>query len=232
MDVLQIIKGIDTFMTVAKPIVEAVAPKLNESMKCFAEKMLELSEKYPSITEFAKVIDKAADILGDALYVLGIKAEPADVMGVKASQAEKGIDEFDSIEAYIDYLREEIKLDKEKFDSLSTDERIAYSVTGLALEGGAIGEKLGMEIPADIVEMVAKISEIGKLVVETKELLSMALNLKNDGITNLSDISDCIKGTGNSDRLKTGEMLLKELNVLNPNEGAKIFNEIIDEVRE
>lgn len=232
MEIMQTLKIIDTVVSVAKPIIEMVAPKLQESMKGFAERMLVLSEKYPSIAEFAQMIDKAADIMGDVLYALGINADPADVMGAKIAQAEKGIDDFDSIEAYISYLKDEIELDKEKFESLSTEERVAYSITGMAVEAGAIGEKLGVEIPADAVELVAKIAAIGKIVVEAKEIISLVSNIKEEGIDNLSDICDCLKGSGDSDRLKTGEALLKVLDTIRPNEGKDIMNELIDEVRE
>lgn len=232
MEILQTLKIIDTVVSIAKPIIETVAPKLQESMKGFAERMLVLAEKYPSIAEFAQMIDKAADIMGDVLYALGINADPADVLGAKIAQSDKGIDDFDSIEAYITYLKNEIELDKEKFEALSPEERIAYSITGMAVEAGAIGEKLGVEIPADVVELVAKIADIGKVAMEAKEIVSIISMLKDEGIENLSDICDCIKGNGDSDRLKTGETLLKVLDVLKPNEGKDIFNEIIDEVRD
>lgn len=232
MEILQTLKIIDTVVSIAKPIIETVAPKLQESMKGFAERMLVLAEKYPSIAEFAQMIDKAADIMGDVLYALGINADPADVLGAKIAQSDKGIDDFDSIEAYITYLKNEIELDKEKFEALSPEERIAYSITGMAVEAGAIGEKLGVEIPADVVELVAKIADIGKVAMEAKDIVSIISMLKDEGIENLSDVCDCIKGNGDSDRLKTGETLLKVLDVLKPNEGKDIFNEIIDEVRD
>lgn len=194
--------------------------------------MLVLAEKYPSIAEFAQMIDKAADIMGDVLYALGITTDPADVLGAKIAQSDKGIDDFDSVEAYITYLKNEIELDKEKFDALSTEQRVAYSITGMAVEASAIGEKLGIEIPADAVELVAKIAEIGKIAVEAKEMISLISKLKDEGVSTLNDVCDCVKGTGDSDRLKTGEALLKVLDTLKPNEGKDIFNEIIDEVRE
>lgn len=232
MEIMQTLKIIDTVVSVAKPIIEVAAPKLHESMKRFAERMLVLSEKYPSVVEVAQMIDKAADVIGDVLYVLGINADKADVMGAKIVQAEKGIDDFDSTEAYINYLKNEIELDEEKFDALSAEERAAYSITGMAVEVGAIGEKLGVEIPAEAVEIVAKIAEIGKVEVEAKEIITLISKLKDEGIFNLNDICDCIKGTGDSDRLRTGEILLKVLDVIRPNEGKDTFNEIIDEVRE
>lgn len=219
-------------VSIAKPIIETVAPRLQESMRGFAERMLVLAEKYPSIAEFAQMIDKAADIMGDVLYALGITTDPADVLGAKIAQSDKGIDAFDSVEAYITYLKNEIELDKEKFDALSTEQSVAYSITGMAVEASEIGEKLGIEIPADAVELVAKIAEIGKIALEAKEMISLISKIKDGGVSNLNDVCDCLKGTGDSDRLKTGEALLKVLDTLKPNEGKDIINEIMDEVRE
>ncbi len=193
--------------------------------------MLELSEKYPSIAGFAQMIDKAADIMGDILYALGISADSADVMGVKAAQADKGVNDFDNVEEYISYLKNEIDLDKEKFDALSEGERVAYSITGMAIGAGAISEKLGMEIPADVVELISQIAEIGKIAVEAKEIISLAISLKDKGVDNLSDVLDCVKGEGKSDRLKTGEALVNALDEVNPGKGNDILNEIIDEIR-
>lgn len=232
MEIMHRLKIIDTVVSVTKPIMEMVAPKLQDSMKGFAERMLVLSEKYTSIAEFAQMIDKAADIKGDVLYALGINADLAVVMGAKIAQAEKGIDDFDSIEAYISYLKDGIKLDKEKFEALSTEERVAYSITGMAVEAGAIGEKLGVEIPAEVVELVAKVAAIGKIAVEAKEIISLVSKIKEEGIDNLSDVCDCLKGSGDSDSLRTGEALLKVLDIIRPNEGKNIMNELINEVRE
>lgn len=232
MEILQTLKNIDMVVSIAKPIIETVAPRLQESRRGFAERMLVLAEKYPSIAEFAQMIDKVADIMGDVLYALGITTDPADVLGAKIAQSDKGIDDFDSVEAYITYLKNEIELDKEKFDALSTEQRVAYSITGMAVEASAIGEKLGIEIPADAVELVAKIAEIGKIALEAKEMISLISKLKDEGVSNLNDVCDCLKGIGDSDRLKTGEALLKVLDTLKPNEGKDIINEIIDEVRE
>lgn len=232
MEIVQMIKTINTVISVAKPILESVTPKLQETMKGFAERILELSEKYPSIAEFAQMIEKASDITVDVLYVLGINADSASIMGAKITQADKSIDDFASIDEYISYIKNEIELDKEKFATLSNEERVVYSIIGMSVEVSVIGEKLGVYIPADIVELVAKVAEIGKIVVEAKELVSLISAMRDNGIENLSDICDCIKGEGNSDRLRTSEKLLKVLDGIKPGEGNEILNEIIDEIRE
>lgn len=79
------ISTIETGLSIAKPIIEELSAKLQPEMKAFAERLFVLTEKYPSIEKIAEVIDKAADILGDVLYVLGISSDPANVIGAKAS---------------------------------------------------------------------------------------------------------------------------------------------------
>lgn len=231
MDISSIIKVMNTVVTVAKPILEVVTPKLQESMKDFSERLLALSVKYPSLEEYVQMIDKAADILGDVLFALGIISDPADVLGVKVATSDKQISDFESIEAYITYLKNEVEMDKDKYDSLSTQERVAYSITGMAVEAGAISEKLGVEIPADAVELVTKIAEIGKVVLQAKEMVEVLLGLKDEGITNLNDICECIYGQGESDRLKTGEAIVKNLDRVSPGNGDNMLNEIQDELR-
>ncbi len=225
------IKTVGTIISVTMSVIESVAPKLQQSMKDFAERMINLSEKYPNLAEFAQMIDKAADIMGDVLYALGINADPADELGAKVEQADKGLNEFDSIESYINYLKDEIELDKEKFNSLSEEERVAYSITGMAVEAGAINEKIGSIIPADVVELVAKVAGIGRIDVKANDIVSVTSILKDEGVANLGDVCDCLMGEGDSDRLKTGEALIKAFNVIHPNEGNNILNEVIDEVR-
>ena len=231
MEIVSKVGMANEFTVIAKPIIDAVAPKIQKTMKVFAERMTVLAEKYPSISEFAEVLDKATDITGDVLYALGIKADASDVLGAKIAQADKKMDDFESAEAYITYLKEEVEFDKEKFDSLSAGEKLAYTITGMAVEAGAIGEKLGVTVPAEAVEFIGKLSEVGKFIIEAKEIITFIIKMKEGGIANLGDICDFFKGTGESDRLKTGECMQKALDELYPGEGNHIMNDIMDEVR-
>lgn len=232
MEIMQTLKIIDTIVSIAKPIVEVLSPKLPKSMKDFVEGMLSISEKYPSIEEFDKMIDKAASIMGDILEVLEINAGVADILGIKITQSDKRRDDFDTTDLYIKYLNNEVELDNVKLEMLSIGERVVYSIIGIAVEVSVIGEKLKVEIPADIVGLIAKIAEVGKVVFEAKEMVTLITKLKEEGIFNLNDIYDCLKGTGDSDRLKTGEALMKAIEDIKPNKGKDIINELINEVRE
>lgn len=228
----QVIDGVKTFISTAKPILESVAPKMHESMKVFAERMIVMEEKYPSIGDMIKVIDKVAEIVDDVLAALGVDADSAAVLAMKAAQAEKGVSDFDSVQEYITYLKEKIKLDEEKFKGLSQEEKMVYTIAGIAIKAGAVGEKAGLNIPPEIVEMGAKVALAGKVVLSTKELLTLLSELKNKEIDDLSDICDVITGEGNSDRWRTSRVLEQILDEMRPGEGGKIVREIIDEIRE
>lgn len=226
-----VIKAVETVITIAQPIIVKAAPALQRSMKEFAERMLIISEKYPSIAEYAEMIDKAADVFGDVLFVLGIQTDPADVLGLKVSQAQKSAEDFDSAAGYIDYLRNEIELDKEKYENLSAEEKAVYSAVGMSVEAAAAGEKLGVEIPAEVAELIAQVAIAGKLIAGSEELVHIIRELKEAGIINLIDVYECIQGVGDSDRLKTMESLIKILDSLHPDKGNDILMDIIDEIR-
>lgn len=231
MDIGAAIKTFETVVTIAKPIIEVVAPKLQESMKDFSERLLVLSEKYPSLEDFAQMINKVADVLGDVLYALGVSADPADELGMKVAQSDKKIDDFDSISEYITYLKEEVELDKEKFDSLSEEERIAYSITGLAVEAGAIGEQIGVELPAESMELLSALGELSEIIIEAKEVITILKSLKESGIINLNEVSECISGEGESDRLVTSDALVEAFDSISEGNGEVILDELENKVR-
>lgn len=232
MDIVCGLKIADTVLSITKTIIADYAPRLQNYIKGFAERLLELSEKYPSLSDFGQKIDKVADVMGDILYALGINVDSAETIGAKTIQAEKKAEDFDSIEAYITYLKNEIELDKEKFNSISEEEKMAYKITGLALESKAIGEKLGVNVSAEAMEMFTKILDSGKFTINTDEIVSFITKIKSDGITNLNDICDYINGKGESNRIKTGENVLNALDSIHSGEGSAIVNELIDQIRE
>ena len=216
-----------------KSIADTVLPYLQEGMKNFAERLFELSEKYPSIKDFAQMMDKASEIMGDILFALGINSdfEHAGIVGAKASKCEKSVDDFSSVEDYFNHLKDEIKFDKDEFDALKPEEKIAHTITGLAIETGVISEKIGIEIPAEFVELISKISEIKGLIIEANKLISIINKSKDNGINNLNDIVDLVNGSGKSDRVKTGEALHKAIDEVYPNKADDIINDVIDNVR-
>lgn len=207
MDVLKTIQTVDTVIKIAKPIIDSVCDKLVPEMKDFADRLYDLSGKYPSLEVWADAINTAADFLGDVLYAIGIAADPADELGLKAEKADKSMSDFESVKDYIEYLHNEIKLDEDELKNLSPIERTAYQAAGMAVEAGALGEKFNTDISADFVLLLSKIKNISDIVVGVADLISILSSLKDSGIERMDDVCDYIEAKGDSDRIRTGEAM-------------------------
>lgn len=202
---MNIIAGLSIAETVIKTV-EIVGSKLAPGMKAFAERMCALSEKYPSLEKFASFIDKAADIVSDVLFVLGVVSDPSSELGLKIEKADKSAEDFDSTEDYIQYLHDEIELDKDKVENLSSEEKIGYSISGIAVQAAALGEKVGMTISPTFMEFVAKMKDVFGTIIDAKKLISILISSNEDGLKQSNDIVDYFTGTGTSDRIKTGSI--------------------------
>lgn len=168
-------------------------------------------------------ISIAAKIIHAVVDFLGIKSEEdPEILGAKAEQSDKSLEDFDNdVEAYIKYLKEEVELDKEKFDKLTPEEKMGCKAIGMALETKAVEEKIGgIEISPECIATLTKIESAG-INIDSKELVGIVQALKESGITNLNDVVEFLDGKGSSDRIKTGEALANALG-----EGAT--NKIID----
>lgn len=225
------IRMMDNIVSIAKPIISEVAPKIHNGMKGFAERLLGFNDKYPKLEVFGKMLDNVSDIMGELLSALGVESEPSYILGMKVASADKSVTDFDTVEEYYEYLKNDVKVDNDKLNGLSSMERIVYSVVGLSVQVGVFGEKIGVNINADSVEMLSKIVNIGKIAFGSKEIIHLIEVLKDDGITDLSDMVECIMGAGESDRVKTGRALENAFDIIRPNEGRNILNTIIDEIR-
>ena len=186
-------------------IAEHVGPMIGECAKVIVEKIKDLNIDIPSC------INMIGDIVEILTKIFDIDSEQQEVLGAKAEQAEKTIEDFDNDTiAYINYLKNEIQLDKEKFNSLSQEEKLGYKVTGIAIESQALSQKMDMEITPDSLVLIPKLESQG-INIDVKTLVKIFEVLKGEGIQSLNDVSDLLEGKGDSDRIKTGEALAKAL---------------------
>lgn len=232
MEIGKTIQIVEKTITVTKIVLEDVAPKVQESVQGFSERLLVLAEKYPSIEGFAQKLNKVADVTHDVLYALGIDVEPVEVIGEKIAAAEKGVNEFDSTEEYLNYIQNDVQIDEQKEENVSVGEKLAHIITGLAFVIEILSEKLDMEIPEPIVDIAMIIVQLENVDMGATTIISILNKLKESGIDNLNDVYECIQGTGESDRVKTGEILFDILNDIYPGHGEDILNDIIDGARE
>lgn len=156
-----------------------------------------------------QVISCVAKIIHAVAECLGIQTEESpEVLGAKAAQSDKSLEDFDNnVEDYIKYLKEEVELDKEKFNNMNPEERLGCKAIGMALETKAVEEKIGgIKIPPESLGLLAKIQLAG-VNIGAEELVNLVLALKEEGIVDMNDVVEYLEGKGDSDRLKTGQIL-------------------------
>ena len=103
-------------------------------------------------------------------------------LGAKAISSDKKPDDFDSINEYIDYLRNDVPLDKEKFDKLSDKELLERSAVGAAITLKGINEKLDTVVTPEFMAEVAKQDLETEEIVETiKAYKDKELNTEDYG---------------------------------------------------
>lgn len=61
MNGLKVFQTTNTVISITKPIIEEMAVKLSSEIKNFAEKLYVLAEKYPSLEDWAEVMEKSLE---------------------------------------------------------------------------------------------------------------------------------------------------------------------------
>lgn len=204
-----LLSAIGSFISGVGSVISGAISSIGSAISGFAKSAFNLLAKLPIPgLNIVKIISMAGQIIHAVIDVLGIKSEEdPEILGAKSGQLnEKNLDDFDNdVEAYIKYLKEEVELDKERFDNMEPEERMACKAIGMALETKAIEEKIGgIEISPECLAALTKIQAAG-INIDAKELVEIVQVLKERNVTNLNDVVEFLDGKGDSDRVKTGE---------------------------
>ncbi|NOH45025.1 hypothetical protein F0259_14585 [Vibrio cyclitrophicus] len=119
------------------------------------------SEVVKVATSIANLGASLAEKVGEAIKNVGISLgviRPEDnleELGEKAMLSEKTPDDFNSINEYIEHLRDDVVIDKEKFDSLSDVEKLARSSIGASITLKGIEAKLDTVVSPSFMATVA-----------------------------------------------------------------------------
>lgn len=160
----------------------------------------------PGIVEILIAVQAVCAIVGFIAEALGLKdkEETPEELGMKAEMAEKKPEDFDSISAYIEYLRNDIELDKKKVEQLSDEDRVKYAAIGSGLYIKGIEEKYGIEAPGEFWRDVADLQLKGE------EVKAYIETFKANGMESMKDMSDYIRGiypeSGTAPRLVSQSM--------------------------
>ena len=106
-----------------------------------------------------ELIKEVTSLISSVAELLGLKDEDdiSEEIGMKSEKADRKPEDFDSREEYINYLKDDVELDKydrEKLNDESLKEE--YIAKGLDIEMGAINEKIGVKLGLEDYVMMAK----------------------------------------------------------------------------
>jgi len=127
---------------VASSAVSAISSALGSisgSIGGVAESLLKVAAPY--LGPISQIVSLVAQFIGV------LKADDnIDELGTKAMEADKKPEDFASNAEYIDYLRNEVELDKEKFDKASDVKKMERKEVGVYVVSKGIEEKKGFDM--------------------------------------------------------------------------------------
>ena len=112
-------------------------------------------------TTLLKVAGPALEAVGKIAFDVGVQLlvnsmSPRE-LGARAQLSDKKPEDFDSINDYINHLKNDIELDKAKFENMNDTEKLASDAIGLGIIMKGIEEKKGFEIPMNVWVDLAKL---------------------------------------------------------------------------
>jgi hypothetical protein len=134
--------GISSFVSKAVSVVSSAVKAVGKVITETATKFLSISaEKISMVVNVLETIAKALGIIKEE--------ENAEELGDKAMKADKKPEDFDSINEYIGYLRQEIRSSRQELEQLSPEQRLARQAIGSSILLKGIEEKRSLEIPVE-----------------------------------------------------------------------------------
>lgn len=144
----------------------------------------------PVISPWLSVAVAVISVLAE-IFTEKPKEEKPEELGMKAEQADKKPEDFDSINDYIEYLRQEIKVDAAKLENLSEEERMKYQAVGLGLYVKNIEEKQGMKLDPAFLKVVPEMINLGYTAQDIGNLMQ---SMKKNGVNDMKMYPEFMKG--------------------------------------
>lgn len=161
------------------------------------------------------VVYRVCSIISEIAHKLGLveKDEQIDEIGAKTLQ-EDTRERFDgeSASEYMEYLRNEVELDREKFEKMKEEDKIACSALGTRLVADSIEEKLSFELPSK------SLLAAGFANANSQELKSIIDNFKKNNINSLDKFDKYLSNDLNlSENIKIDKIIIDSIKESNEN---------------
>ena len=152
-----------------------------------------------ALSVFVAVVSFLAELFTDKP-----QEEKPEEIGMKAEQADKKPENFDSINDYIEYLRNEVQLDPADLEKLSDEEKQKYKLVGLGLYIKNIEEQQGVKLDPEFLKSIPKLKDQGY---EAADIANLMQSMKNNGVRDMKQYVDFMKGDlqpGSPERQQVG----------------------------
>lgn len=139
-----------TVIPSAITVISQLAAQLGPMITKYAPIVIKIAgENLPKLAQVLERISIASDVL--------MPNEKVDELGAKAIAADKTPDDFDQINDYIDYLRNDVKVDESILSQDPSDVLVRQSVGAVVLLKG-LSKELGIDVSLPFLN---KLSELG-----------------------------------------------------------------------
>ncbi|OQY39064.1 MAG: hypothetical protein B6229_04535 [Spirochaetaceae bacterium 4572_7] len=207
--------AIGSFVSSVCSVVSSAVSAIGSAIVTGATKLLEIA---------GKGIEAVINTIRQVGVALGVIQPDEDLekLGEKAMVADKKVEDFDYVSDYIQYLRDEVEVDKAKFDKLEDKDKLARKAIGATIVSKGIEEKKDTIIPMEFWVETTK-QGMGQ-----KEITGVIDMFKESSVEN--NFFDFCKGKlGFKEKVKTSNLLVEMYKELEPDlSNDDIENKIIN----
>lgn len=187
--------GLSTLISTLGPVVTKVASSLLTKLPEIVEVALKVSKVISS------VVQSVAEIQG-----LSPHGEDVEELGFKAMQeGTRAKMEDESMEDYLNYLRNEVSVDKTKFQALSEEDKLKCNVMGTGMLSQSISEKSGLEISGDF------LLDMQKMKMSGEQLSKYIETFSEKGVDSLDELTQYLRGELNDRESAKIEAIIKSI---------------------
>lgn len=195
--------GVCSFVSSCCSVVASAVSSIGKALVGGATKLLEIT---------GKSFDLVCEVIKKIGIALGVIEEDEDIeeLGAKAMEADKKPEDFEYVSDYIQYLRDEVQLDREKFEKADEKTKAARKAVGATIVVKRIEEKKDTNIPIEF------LVEAARHKMKSEEIYKVIDMFKEEKMEN--NFGDYLKGNLDyKSETKTGNMLVKMYKELEPN---------------
>lgn len=167
------------------PLLSSLGPVVTKVASTLLTKLPEIVEVALNVSKIiSAVVQSVAEIQG-----LSPHGEDVEELGFKTMQeGTRSKLEDESMEEYLDYLRNEVSVDKEKLKAMSDEDKLKCNVTGTGMLSQAISEKNDLEISGDFLLDMQKMKMTGEQLAKYIDAFS------EKGIGSLDELTQYLRG--------------------------------------